>query len=94
MTDPYPDELKARDHLDGIIGKGRGDPDTHQRIVYIGEDRAVVERSVENPHWSELPKGFTNFKPRDWYEQDNAPESPLEADLEDNDGAVIQNSSR
>lgn len=43
----YPDELRERDWLDDILGKGRGDFDMKPRIRYIGEDKALLQRSIE-----------------------------------------------
>jgi hypothetical protein len=78
-SSPYPDDLAERDYYDSLLGAGKGDPDN---IRWIGEDRAEVHRQVENVHWSELPKSTYVFPPRDWYDQDNNPASPLEQDKE------------
>lgn len=46
------DELQEREWYDDILGKGAGDWDMRPR-VFIGEDRAVIERHVEGEvHWS------------------------------------------
>ena len=49
------------DELDELLGRGDGDPDMHgypeqkpDNIHYIGQDKALVERSVDKPlHWTE-----------------------------------------
>lgn len=48
---------------------------------WIGIDKPVVEHHIyKEAHWSELPKPSRTKDPRNWYESDNDPESPLEAD--------------
>lgn len=77
--------LAEREYYDSLLGKGKGDPDMFPLITYIGEDKVVVQHSIENPHWSELPKAVQRFPSESWFDQDNSARSPLEADLEDID---------
>lgn len=56
--------------------------------VWVGQDKAVVERQSEEPemHWSEKQAlGYKPqpFEPTGWFDQDNSARSPLEADLDD-----------
>ena len=62
------------------------DPDMHgypgENVV--GLEAPVVVKTIDNPHWSELPTPVQRFERSSWYDSDNDARSPLEADLEDN----------
>lgn len=73
----YPDDLATRDWYDSILGKGKGDPDMY--IKFIGEDKAQVEISSGDVHWSELPKPVNQFSPRIFGDNDkSSPEMNME----------------
>lgn len=41
-------------------------------VRWVGRDKIVVERRIENPHWSELPKPVTSFAPREYGDNDKS----------------------
>lgn len=44
----YPDELAERDHLDDLLGKGPGDPDTQDEKRWVGDKPAVEHRNGDS----------------------------------------------
>ncbi len=81
-SSPYPDDLAERDYYDETIGVQQDDERIND-IRYIGVDKAIVERRVENVHWSKLPKSTYVFPPREF--GDNNAQSPEEAEWENHD---------
>ncbi len=57
-------------YYDDLLGRGPGDFDMPPRVRYIGVDAAIVERRVDNPHWSELPPSARVFEPKDLGDRD------------------------
>lgn len=71
--------------LDDTIGKGKGDFDLPSGGRWVGVDKAIVDFSIDNPHWSKMPEPVSKASDfPSWYDSDNDARSPLEADLEDN----------
>lgn len=82
IIEPWYDDDFPAPHLDPPELNNGPVSDDDER--YVRAFNAKFEFHIDDPHWSELPKSTRVAQPRDWYDQDNAPESPLDQDLEEN----------